>query len=62
MNDVEFEKLLSYRPTTDGIRRLCLRDFIFDYYCAMWGDKERANEFTKAYTDELYKQFVNRKI
>lgn len=62
MNDIEFERLLSYRPTTDGMHRLCLRDFIFDYYCGQCKDADKANAETKAYTDQLYLQFVNRKM
>jgi len=57
MNDVEFEKLLSYKVKD----KLCLRDAVFDYYCKMLKDDKLANDTTKLFTDELYKQFVNRK-
>lgn len=63
-NDVEFERLLSARPvvkelTTVG--QFCIRDHVFSYYCKHY-EPEIANEFTKKYFDELYKQFVTRKV
>lgn len=66
MNDVEFERLLSFRPKLQhqlSFEQPCLRDMIFDYYCGKYQNQsEKANEVKQAYTDELFKLFVNRKM
>lgn len=60
MNDVEFERLLSTRPF---VTEQPIRDMIFDHYLERYnGNQEKANEVLKAYTDELYNKFVNRKM
>lgn len=54
MNAVKFEQMLSFRPSHDA---LCLRDFIFDYYCGKLQDTDRANRCTKNFTDSLFEKF-----
>ena len=48
MTSVEFEKMLSARPT----ETVSLRDLIFDYYYKDFGD-EIAERAAKEYTDAL---------
>lgn len=60
MNDVEFERLLSYKPVIDRREQPCLRDLIFNHF-GLNSDDRASNNKTRYYTDELYKQLVNRK-
>lgn len=56
--DVQFEQLLSYRPYGQDI---CLRDAVFDYFCKMLKDTDRANAATKQFTDQIHRLFRDQK-
>lgn len=62
MTDVEFERLLSTKPYHNlGDELPCIRDMIFNYYADLF-EEDKADRLTKAYTDELFKMFVSRKM
>ncbi len=55
LTPVKFEQLLSHKPKGE---QFCIRDAIFDLYCGITKDTEKANVKTKQFTDELYRVFV----
>lgn len=60
LNILTFEQLLSTRVMSRPARmeQPTLRDMIFDYYCGVFKDCDKANAATKEYTDELARIFV----
>lgn len=55
-----FERLISYRPphrrAQQNWEQLCLRDMVFDNYCRMFMDADKADAATKEYLDEIFKK------
>ena len=61
MNDIEFERIISYCPKDSFmVQQPCLRDLVFNYFEEEFS-ADRANRFTKVYLDELYAKMVHRK-
>lgn len=62
MNDVQFERLLSYRPEINAkggcIEQPTLRDMVFDYYCKLVTNGDEANALTKEYLDEVHRNII----
>lgn len=62
MNDAEFDRLLNESPLVAKKNIPCLRELIFDHFYNDGMKIDEANRLTKAYTDQLYAKFVNRKM
>jgi hypothetical protein len=56
MDSKTFERLLSYH----SLGQPCLRDMVFDYYCGVLKDTDKAGASTKLYTDNLFEKFVKK--
>lgn len=54
MNNVAFERMLSYRQRIGLKDQPTLRDMVFDYYCGELKDTELANDKTKLYIAQLW--------
>jgi hypothetical protein len=64
MTSVEFERMLSARPSINSHvghpqDQNCIRDILLDHFTRRcWGDQEAAQSMLKEYTDNLYQKLV----
>jgi hypothetical protein len=56
MGLIMFERMLSYH----SLGQPCLRDMVFDYYCGVLKDTDKAHAATKNYTDNLCDKFIRK--
>jgi len=58
MNNVAFERLLSFHPKLNDNKftSVCLRDMIYQHYLTIWRDEVKADECTKDYIAKLWEK------